>query len=248
MGKKYFKLVNHIKTTRRKLSLSEDIFVAWLISRKFSHFFSAYYILKNKTPNQITLRMIIVGIIGAVFFSIGDIYAKIIGAFFMQLWFVFDHSDGEVAREKKEFSKFGKELDYTAHIINHPLFGVAIILSLMQLKRYNVTHIIILGFLSIILDLIIRNGLAFGTIEQLKSENISHPIKNRSKLKKLIHIFIDLATIYPNFILLGSLMYFIDLYFKSNILIYYLVINVLFTMLLNIRGLWKWTLKISTIK
>lgn len=248
MIKKYFELVNHIKTTRKKFSFSEDIFIGWLISKRFSYFFSAYYILKNRTPNQITLRMIISGIIGAIFFSIGNIYFKIIGAFFMQLWFVFDYSDGEVAREKKEFSKFGKELDYTAHIINHPLFTGAIILSLIQLKRYNATHIIILGLLAIILDLIMRNMMAFGTIEQLKSKNISEPIKSKSKLKELIIILLGLATTYPNFILLGSLMYFIDLYFKSNILIYYLVINVLFTMLLNIRILWKWTLKISTIK
>lgn len=73
-------------------------------------------------PNIVTLLMMISGIIGAIMFSFDNLALRILGIVFIHLWYVLDCSDGEVARITKIFSRMGKEIDYTAHIINHPYF------------------------------------------------------------------------------------------------------------------------------
>ena len=76
-------------------------------------------------PNVVTLCMIGSGALGAVFFALPFLWAKILGTVLIHLWYVLDCSDGEVARITKRFSKFGTEIDYTAHVVNHPLFLAA---------------------------------------------------------------------------------------------------------------------------
>lgn len=236
--KQILEKAKEIKRTRFENPLSKTIFAGWLISKRFSYYISAIYILKNKTPNYVTSHMIYSGIIGALLFMQDNIYIKIIGVLFIQLWFILDYSDGEVARETKIFSKYGREFDYLAHIINHPLFSLALLFSLLQLKRYNVTILIVLFLLSTILDLVNRNIFAFRTIIDLKTEvKKEESLENMKLLTKVRRTLQGIITTYPNIPLLGVFCYFIDVYYGTSILYIYIILNVVFTFLILLKSL-----------
>jgi phosphatidylglycerophosphate synthase len=80
------------------------------------------------TPNQITVIMMIVGVLSALFFVSGGYFYSLIGIFFYHLYLILDACDGEVARFKKIFSKKGLYLDYISHIMINPLIigGIAL--------------------------------------------------------------------------------------------------------------------------
>lgn len=230
-------IVNEIKK-KNKPRLIDMFLCSYLISQRISPYLSSMYIKKNIVPNKITIHMILSGIIGAILFSIPNTFVKIIGAIFIQLWFVLDCSDGEVARYTKTFSKFGKELDYMAHLINHPLFGLSIFISLYQLNRYNVFILISLVVLSNLIDYGIRNITTLNVMDEFKLENKNEnnaddkPVWN---IKTIVLFVTSIFTLYPNFALFGVLIYFVDLYVGSNILYFYLIMNVIVTGLFLIK-------------
>ena len=63
------------------------------------------------TPNQITLVSLLLGVFGAVLFSIGTHAAGICGGLLLVACFTLDNCDGEVARTKNLASEFGARLD-----------------------------------------------------------------------------------------------------------------------------------------
>lgn len=114
--------------------------------------------------------MIISGLIGGFLFMIPNLHIKFVGMIFMQLWFILNCSDGEVARKTKIFSKYGKDIDYLAHIINHPIFTVALCLSMIQLNKFNSMYLIILFAFNCIIDLYFRSILKLYYIKEIKEE------------------------------------------------------------------------------
>lgn len=206
--------------------INEEVFAAYFFSRRLSPFFVNIFLKLNIIPNTITIYMIIVGIIGAIFFSFPAIWFKIIGYMFMHLWFIFDCCDGEVARITKVFSKFGKELDYIAHIVNHPIFNVAFLISLIQLNKYNIMFVSMVSIVLISSNLVSRNLLSMYTIFELreKSKNV---VSNKKKLYRVIIIYlIGFLTQYPNFVLIFPILYLIDVSIGTSMsLIYFLVVT-----------------------
>ena len=230
-------IVKKIKK-ENKPSLKDMFLCSYLISQRISPYLSSMYIKKKIIPNKITIHMILSGIIGAILFSLPNIIAKIFGAIFIHLWFVLDCSDGEVARYTKTFSKFGKEIDYMAHLINHPLFGMALFLSLLQLGRYNPSYLFMLVFLSNFADYGIRNLTKLNVIEEMKEERNTEGNSEEGKfwnIKRIILFAASIFTLYPNFILFGVLVYFVDFYIGTNILYVYLILNALITSLFVIK-------------
>lgn len=238
------KIVKDIRKAKNLSQRKYSFLCAYLISDRISPYLSSMYINKNVKPNKITLHMIYSGIIGAILFSNPNIYLKLLGAIFIHLWFILDCSDGEVARYTTTFSKYGKELDYMAHLINHPLFGFSIFMSLVQLERYNIDYLVIMVFLSNFLDYVNRNLYTLDMIVQFKEEN-RKDIKNitMSTIKKKILLITNIFIIYPNFILFGVVIYFIDYFVNTNILIAYLSMNIIFTSIFGVRKLIKFTRK-----
>jgi phosphatidylglycerophosphate synthase len=72
----------------------------------------------NLTPNQITGFALLWGFIGGIFYYLGTPFGFAIGAIFYLLFNVFDCADGQLARLKKNGTRFGRTLDgiadYTA--------------------------------------------------------------------------------------------------------------------------------------
>ena len=212
---------------QRKFDFSHHHLIDILISKQLSPFFSEIYIKKNIKPNTITIHMILSGIVGAIFFSLPFLSFKIIGVILLQLWYVLDCSDGEVARWTKCFSTFGQELDYMAHIINHPLYGLSMLFSLLQLHKYPISFIIFLILFSNITDLINRNLFAINIIKSYKltSTKVFPSDKRNSFLKILLGNFVS----YPNLILFSVLFYFIDMYLGTNIVVFLFALNIIST-------------------
>lgn len=116
-------------------------------------------------PNAVTLGMIGSGIVGAVLFALPFLWGKILGTVFIHLWYVFDCSDGEVARITKRFSKFGTEIDYTAHVVNHPLFLFSFLLTLLQADTgWSTLSLCLIFFGVVALNLMFRVWILFGDI------------------------------------------------------------------------------------
>jgi phosphatidylglycerophosphate synthase len=68
-------------------------------------------------PDHLTLTAMVMGILGGCFYSIGSHITCIAGAIFYMLFNIFDCSDGQLARIKKNGSAFGRLLDGVADYI-----------------------------------------------------------------------------------------------------------------------------------
>ncbi len=69
------------------------------------------------TPNHITTLSMGAGLWAGYFFSTGHRSAMLLGAIFLQLSFIFDNCDGDIARAKKLQSAFGMWYDSCADLI-----------------------------------------------------------------------------------------------------------------------------------
>jgi len=213
------------KITKIK-TINQEVFVAYFFSRRLSPFFVNIFFKLNIMPNTITIYMIIAGIIGAIFFSFSDIWFKIAGYVFMHLWFIFDCADGEVARITKTFSKYGKELDYIAHIVNHPIFNLAFLISLIQLNKYNVVFISMAFIILISSNLVSRNLISMYTIFELKEKSKSVVSNKKKSYRLIISYLIGFLTQYPNFVLIFPILYFIDVLISTSMsLMYFFIVT-----------------------
>ena len=201
-------------------------FVGFFICIRISPITTFLFIKNHIKPNTVTLLMIISGIVGAGFFSLPNIGCKILGVFFIYLWFIFDCSDGEVARMTKTFSIFGKEFDLIAHITNHPLFILAFLASLIQIDRYNLNLLFILAIVLISSELILRNMISLDIICNFKmKEQKQTSKKSQNLIIKIIKYMYANSVLFPNFALLFPVCFIIDYYFRTDIGYYYLIIT-----------------------
>jgi len=104
----------------------DDELYARLITRKISAVFTRLIIMTPLTANQITLFDIFLGLLAAILFTNGNYYQSIIAALVLQLWYVFDCVDGEVARLKSQSSIKGLYLDYIGHDLVQPAVFIGI--------------------------------------------------------------------------------------------------------------------------
>lgn len=206
-------------------------------------------------PNIVTLLMIISGVIGGILFSFNNNLIKFVGIVFIHLWYVLDCSDGEIARITKIFSKMGKEIDFTAHIVNHPIFLLSFAISLLSLDNTtNRELILICLFLLSSLELINRNLLSFSEIYSLKvvknSESVNDENKakqNRSKIKKFIIHIVTNITILPNFVLLFPLIYMADVFLGTTLSLYYFFLKTIIMIVMVMYFTIAWIKKILFI-
>ncbi|MDP4091250.1 MAG: CDP-alcohol phosphatidyltransferase family protein [Bacillota bacterium] len=240
-------LVKEIKKIKNYPQIKYNFLCGYLISDRISPYLSSMFIKRKVIPNKITLYMIYSGILGGILFSFANVWLKLLGAVFIHLWFILDSSDGEVARYTKTFSKCGREIDFIAHLINHPIFGFAMFMSLMQLGRYNIYFLAPLVFSTVLLDSMHRNLLTLNILVDTKENNAPAQESNgRRSLKDKISIFIKLFSVHPNLVLFGVIVYFIDYFTGTDILLWYIIIYVFFSLLFLIKAIIKTTKRFYT--
>ncbi len=209
-------------------------------AKLLSPIFTRLFVRAALTPNQVTVLMILAGLVGAALFALPQLACKILGIIAIHLWYVFDCSDGEVARITKTFSKFGTEIDFTAHLVNHPLFNLAFIYTLACTGRYNAQLLWVTGVISISAELVLRNLICFHYVYELKMKRSIPSGGKRSLLKGVVIHFVNFFTLYPNFALAFPLVYLADRYFGTSIALFYLFVHTGLSSLLAARGAFKW--------
>ena len=101
--------------------------------------------------NQVTMIMLALGITGSLLLLSPIMFIKILGFFLIYMNFLFDSSDGEVARYRKEYSIRGVYLDDMNHLITPPLFIICLGVGLLPFTELSTTLIFftaVLGGLS----------------------------------------------------------------------------------------------------
>lgn len=204
----------------------------------FSPYFTRLFVRLGWVPNYVTSLMIIFGILGAVLFVIPSLCFKIVGVLFIYLWYIMDISDGEVARATKTFSKFGQEFDYTAHVINHPLFVLSFTLCAIQTNILYGLLIVGLG----LVDMVFRNLVAFDSIKVLKVSSVENgAIQNsdNSLLKFIKHILLSIIT-FPNFVLVFPILFLWDTIYGCSCAFVFLCVVLLGSVVITSIFMYQW--------
>jgi len=123
--------------------------------RPFSLYLTYLAIRGNLTANQVTVLQIISGVAGAVCMAIPTTAGALAGLALLQLGFVFDNVDGEVARFRKQASVTGKFLDSVGHEIVVPsmFFGLGVGTYFRTGNFESVIFGFLAGFFSLRLDI-----------------------------------------------------------------------------------------------
>ena len=99
-------------------------FVDRYFNRRLSAPLTRLFLAAGVSANAVTVLSILIGLIGAVAFSIGTYGMAVLGAVLFQLAAVVDCSDGEVARLTFSESRLGHQLDLIGdNVVHMAIFG-----------------------------------------------------------------------------------------------------------------------------
>ena len=210
--------------------------------------FTSVLVKTKLTPNSVTVLMMFSGFLGAALFAMPLVGLKVLGLLFIHIWYVLDCSDGEVARIKNYFSKFGTEIDYTAHMVNHPLFNLAFIYSLIGMGRWNSRIVLFVAILSISAELVLRNLCTFHYIYDSKmSISIATKQSKKGSLRNMASRIVGFFYIYPNFVLLFPITFLADYYLGTSISLYYFFVQTVVSSLAAMRTSYMWVRTIVSL-
>lgn len=192
--------------------------------------FTFYFIKMKVSPNTITMFMIIFGIVGSILLALPYYMCKLAAVVSFILWYTMDHSDGQVARITKQFSQFGVEMDYMAHLISHSLFIIAMWCSLVQMD-YDIYISSISCMLILMSELILRNIVSFDYYINSKKSLVSALMSRKSPITVIFHQL----SYFPNVIAIFSILVSIRMSVQFNLLLLWCIV-VAFISLRSLRG------------
>lgn len=110
----------------RSLRKPQDGWTSRWLNRYVSLFFSRWLVKTPLTPNQVSLGILAVGIVGALIAARGDYFSLVIGAALFQAQSILDGCDGEMSRVTHRGSLTGEWLDTVGDdITNYGFFAGA---------------------------------------------------------------------------------------------------------------------------
>lgn len=163
-----------------KLYEADSLYIKLL--RNISIYFTKFFLTLNVKANQVTMLMIITGLIGVFFLALHKLLFILIGTLIINFSFLLDCVDGEIARYRKEHDMVGSHLDQIYHHLmpRFMYFGIA----LSVFFATNKIIVIIFGFLAAIFSTsIIFNTLAWELVRVALVEK-KHNVKLGKKDKK----------------------------------------------------------------
>lgn len=193
-----------IKEIKNKYNYSDsDTWYARIVCRKISAYFSWVFSRTPITPNQVSLLMILSGIIGGVFLAMPGYINGLLGALFLHLFLILDCTDGEVARIKRKFSSKGKFLDLLANDIVFASIFIGLIFRLFNGQNFVV---ITAGFGAIVFFLLSKlfPHYAMEADEKLTGQYLN-PIIINTKFKSIVFKIIKNFTFPPIIIAIVTL-------------------------------------------
>jgi phosphatidylglycerophosphate synthase len=132
----------------RKLSLKDQSLDAWstrVFYRKTGTYLTWLLLHTSISPSQTTFVSLITGLIAVYFFTFGRYEMGILAALLYELYYLFDVSDGDIARFKKIGSPKGHYFDRLVHAVLEPLIFIGI--SIGAYKQLNNILFLYLGYL-----------------------------------------------------------------------------------------------------
>jgi len=148
--------VEDIKELRKICQLPRKAYDTWYglnVCRKISIYITRVILPFGVSADFVTLIFLAVGVLACFFFAIGTKLSFLIGIIVLQLWYVLDHVDGEVARYRKSSSITGVYFDKFAHYLVHP--SVFFCLGWGAYKSMGIQYAVIVGYISGISNILI---------------------------------------------------------------------------------------------
>jgi hypothetical protein len=178
------------------------------VMRRFSIYLTWVFVQLKCSPNFVTFLSLLFALAGSLVFSHRNL---ILGTLLINIWYLLDHVDGEIARFSGKSSATGFYFDTVINFLVQPFALVGLALGLHGINpETNVWYGILTGFgylmLSIVpmcedavfLSLIRENKIEISSIKQPKNTSGN---QNRSPFRIAFAYFHTLAT-FPNFLLL----------------------------------------------
>lgn len=222
-----------IQVDKKNLSISElkeickkenNSWYALHIIRRISIFFTKLFLKTKITANQTSGISIFTGIVSCVFFAIGGNWNSFIGAIFLQLWYIFDCVDGDIARFRGSTSIEGKYIDSLNHYIITPLLFLCISIGLYNM--FNHFYIVILGAFTALLicwgdnasDLVysvltVETAIPKNTIVNEQVSKIRENIGKSHRSIRLIYNCIKAPFVFSSFIFAILIVTLLDVFF-----------------------------------
>ncbi|MFQ6678150.1 MAG: CDP-alcohol phosphatidyltransferase family protein [Fidelibacterota bacterium] len=138
------------------------------IIRHLSVLFTWIFVRTPISANHVTLMQEIIGVSGCILIGFADPFYPIIGVFLLQLGYILDCSDGEVARWKNQQSINGVFLDLVGHLIVIP--GYMFALGFGVWMRSGHTEALIAGFIAALFGLRLEKHTLSAVVESLITE------------------------------------------------------------------------------
>lgn len=166
--------IKSLKGKIAKSSVSHHAPIHDVIVRKISVYFTWLLLLTPITANGTTILQGIVGVVGAFLLIYPDYYLCVIGILLLQLGYILDCCDGEIARYYKSSSVNGVFLDLIGHEIVIPMMYFCI--SVGEFQRTGTVWFILLGFSTAFWSLRFDIAAMFQTVNVLfaKADNPSY--------------------------------------------------------------------------
>ena len=183
-------------------------------------FMSTWFINKKYSPNSITMMMLITGLVFGIIMLIPNIMLKLLCFGGFLFWFSFDCSDGEVARFTKVFSKYGKQLDWMAHLVCHPLFVIGMWKTICDFyPNFNNVSFTVFSMLFLAVEINHRNIVA---ITNMNDESFDlYPTTQVCSWYKAFLIYVKTQIAYfPNLVVFCPLFVFVDYVFELYVFPY----------------------------
>lgn len=180
--------MKHSYAEIRKICLKPNESEKPLYAQWITHTFSTrlIYLLQNArfTPNQISAAALMLAFLSLPFFIQMTPFSILMGATFIEVYYVLDAMDGQWARLKEKKSLTGAFLDYLSNYAIHPplLFSLAWGIYL----KIDQPHILFIGFLAAFSTLwinLIWNLRATILLEYLASKGIA-PLSSRGAKRR----------------------------------------------------------------
>lgn len=172
--------------------LAEETWYVKNFPRRLSIYLTKALLHMRISANQITLIMMLTGIIAGIFLGLGGYVNRLISVIFLQLFVLFDCVDGEIARYKNQVSIKGAYLDLIVNDIIHisiflglalGLLSNADILSIVIAMPREI--IIVLGASCVIFPLLSKTAASYAIEAGAREADLSKVIIKDKKLKSL---------------------------------------------------------------
>lgn len=158
--------LSNLKKVIRK-SYEPEPYARYFI-RPISILFTWVFVRTPISANQVTVLQEILGVLGAILIGLGNLKLSLIGVLFLQLGYVLDCSDGEVARWKNQQSVKGVYLDLIGHVIVIPSYLYAFAFGIWM--RTGQIEVLVVGFITALFTLKLERDTMLSVVDTLITE------------------------------------------------------------------------------